>query len=82
MASLQSSSVPVSYDQVESIDGPFCSVSQEYDRGYMVVYAHRSPSELGMTYGPIMEPDGTNQPPRPTLWVMNEQGATVAKYDL
>lgn len=64
---------------VESIDGPFTHVSQEWQDGYAVVYAHRGDA-LGMTYGP--HGYGEDYEPRPTLWVMNEQGATIAKYGL
>ncbi len=70
------------FDPVETIDGPFAQINQEYESGYMVVYAHRSDGELGMSYGPNNGIDGPQSPPRPTLWIMNEHGATVAKYDL
>lgn len=75
------------YDAQETIDGPFAFVSQEMVDGYVVVYAHRSYDETpGMTYGPCKSGGdrGTieGDAPRPTLWVMNEAGATVAKYDL
>lgn len=76
---------PVFYDRVEQLSGPYDHISQEYVDGYMVVYAHRDGGGLGMTYGPIKAPDvepGKQPAPRPTLYVMNESGATVAKYDL
>lgn len=74
---------PRCFDQVEQIHGPFQLVSQEMDDGYTVVYAHRHESELGYTFGPINGPDeGPETPPRPTVWVMNDHGATVARYDL
>jgi hypothetical protein len=68
------------YDEHELIDGPFAMVSKEIDDGYVVVYAHREHNAPGMTFGPV-KVDAAGQP-RPTLWVMNEAGATVAKYDL
>jgi hypothetical protein len=73
------------YDRSEQIHGPFAMVSQEYKEGYSVVYCHRTEDALGMTFGPFIPPeqgDGGSRHPRPTLWVMNEQGATIAKYDL
>lgn len=75
---------PTFYDKVESIAGPFEHISQEYVDGLAVVYAHREGGAPGMTYGPVQAdqgPPGTNAP-RPTLWVMNDSGATVATYDL
>ena len=76
------------YDQNEQLHGPFDLISQEMVQGRLVVYAHRG-AEPGMSFGPwvgaeIPAPSDTPQSaaPRPTLWVMNESGATVAKYDL
>lgn len=68
------------YDQCELIDGPFALVSQEMDDGYIVVHAHRDHEAPGTMFGPVRADEAGK--PRPTLWVMNEQGATVAKYDL
>jgi hypothetical protein len=50
----------------------------------MVVHAHREGGAPGCTWGPVPHEDrapGTQPAPRPTLYVMNESGATVAKYD-
>ena len=82
-AAAQPADGPVFYSPIQSIDGPFTSIHQEYKDGLLVVYAHRG-DELGMTYGPVFGTDAPpeRQPPRPTLWVMNDQGQTVAKYDL
>ena len=79
----QSSDVPTCYDEHELIDGPFAMISKEYQDGYQVVHAHRDHNAPGMTFGPCIydEVAGVHHP-RPTLWVMNESGATVAKYDL
>jgi hypothetical protein len=68
------------YDEHELIDGPFAMVSKELEDGYTVVHAHRDHNALGMSFGPVKA--GAAGQPRPTLWVMNEAGATVAKYDL
>jgi hypothetical protein len=72
------------YDEHELIDGPFTMISKEFnEEGYPVVYAHREHNAPGMTYGAFNVPDVAGQPnPRPMLWVMNDHGATVAKYDL
>lgn len=71
---------PTHYDSCEQLHGPFTFVSQERESGYPVVYAHNGDAP-GMTFGPI-KTAGSNESMRPTLWVMNEAGATVAKYDL
>lgn len=68
------------YDMCEQIHGPFGFVSQETDDGCRVVYAHRDDGAPVMTFGPVKV--GVAGQPCPTLWVMNEQGATIAKYDL
>ena len=80
LAPAQQADAPMMYSQVESIDGPFDRISQEHTIHGMVVYAYRGDGELHMTYGPCL--NGREDPPRPTVWVMNEMGATVAKYDL
>lgn len=82
MAAAQQTGSPIHYDRCEQIHGPFGLVSQEMKDGYTVVYAHRG-DEPGMTFGPILDPDvAGHEMPRPTLWVMNESGATVATYRL
>lgn len=83
---------PTYYDEHEQIHGPFALISKETDEnGYPVVHAHRSENEPGMTFTHSRIRDledqqvaGQPEPPAPlsTLWVMNEQGATIAKYDL
>jgi hypothetical protein len=73
-------SAPRCYDEHELIDGPFATVSKEIEDGFVVVHAHRDHNSPGMTFGPIRA--GEAGQPRATLWVMNEAGATVAKYDL
>lgn len=72
------------YTENEQIHGPFAFVSFEVDDdGYVVVHAHRDNTAPGMTFGPCLLPEVAGEVhPRPTLWVMNEAGATVAKYDL
>lgn len=73
---------PTYYDQNEQLHGPFDLVSQEMQDGLIVIYAHNG-DDPGTTFGPFRPPETANEePPRPTLWVMNEAGATVAKYDL
>jgi hypothetical protein len=77
------SASPACYSEHELIDGPFAMVSKEMDDGYVVVHAHRDFTAPGMTFGPHKAQEAAGSPgPRPTLWVMNEHGATVAKYDL
>lgn len=78
---------PRFYDECELIHGPFELVSKEVDEdGEIVVHAHRAGGAPGMTFKhcDIREDQVAGQLPRPrsTLWVMNESGATVAKYDL
>lgn len=71
--------------ECDRIDGPYESIATRYEDGYLTVYASRNYLQPGMTYGPVIGPElppGTPQGPRPTLWVMNEAGATIAKYDL
>jgi hypothetical protein len=78
---------PRCYDEVEMIYGTFELVSKEQDvDGNTVVHCHRPGGDPGLTikhcdHGP--EPAAGQLPaPRSKCWVMNEQGATVAKYDL
>lgn len=77
----QKDDAPTFYDECEQIHGPFDLVSQEFEDGYKVVYAHRGEGP-GMAFGPIKTDEGVESPPRPRLWVMNEAGATVATYEL
>jgi hypothetical protein len=72
---------PTMYDENEQIHGPFELVSKEQDEnGFTVVHCHRAGDAPGMTFDPLRT-DAAGQP-QSTLWVMNEAGATVAKYDL
>lgn len=78
---------PAFFDECESIHGPFEVISQYRENGYIVVTGQVGPDSLPMTFGPEKgtDPPTAGSPPRsprPTLWVMNEQGATIAKYDL
>jgi hypothetical protein len=79
---------PAIYTYIESLHGPFDGVSQSYEDGWCVVKAHRGHDVAdvtcpGMTFGPVVLDEAAGeQRPRPTLWVMNEQGATLAKYNL
>jgi hypothetical protein len=77
---------PRHYDEVELIYGPFEMVSKEHDEdGYPVVYAHRAGGAEGLTLKHCDHGDqvaGQLPPPRAMCWVMNEQGATIAKYGL
>jgi len=68
----------------EQILGPFEFVSQEVDdkTSQFVVHAY-APGGSSTTLGPVQRPDeGQQNPPPPIIWVMNETGATVARYDL
>lgn len=83
MDAKQDSCGPTHWVQKEQLHGPFPFVSQEWANGLPVVYAHRDDGNLGMTFGPVLTPDSLGvDPPRPVLFVMNENGATVSKYDL
>lgn len=76
----------IGFSECDRIDGPYGSVSSRYEGGYLTIFATRGDFNPGMTYGPVLspEPRAGDPPsaPRPTLWVMNESGATIAKYDL
>jgi hypothetical protein len=74
------------YDENEQIHGPFELVSKEQDEdGCTVVHAHPPGNAPATTFA---DPGSRNDSvagetrPRSALWVMNEQGATIAKYDL
>lgn len=84
LAPQQPSDGPSNYTFHEQIHGPFHMVSQEVDSdGHTVVHAHRDDCSPGMMFGPWAPAETAGSPrPGPTLWVMNEQGATIAKYDL
>lgn len=70
------------YSILERLDGPFSEIATRYEDGYLVVSCRRDGGEPGMCYGPVIQPEDDPRMPRPILWVMNEQGATIAKYDL
>lgn len=83
IASEQPCEGPTNYDAVESLHGPYADVFQNFDDGGMVVYAHDEHGDCKMTFGPCCGSDVVaDMPPRPTLWVMNPTGATVATYRL
>lgn len=83
LSPIQSSGNLINYDMSEQIHGPFLFVSQEYESGKMVVYAHRDEHAAGFAFGPFVPSElAGDDHPHPTVWVMNEQGATIAKYDL
>lgn len=79
--------IPGSWIEHEQVWGPFEFVTKEADvHGNPMIYGHYQPAPgtsggLPMTFGPI-QGAGDGEPSRPTAWVMNEQGATIAKYDL
>lgn len=80
MAPAQCTEGPTNYDENEQLHGPFTLISREQDlNGYAVIYAHNG-DDPGMVFGPIQADEAGK--PRPILWVMNDAGATVAKYDL
>lgn len=81
VSGLQPADGPPLFRPVELLDGPFHHISQSWEDGRMVVHCHRDEVSPGMPYGPVIHAEADDRP-RPTLWVMNEQGATVAKYDL
>lgn len=73
------------YDECESCHGPFEVISQGRENGYITVSGIPTPGNLPMTFGPFVPPLDAPDPsrhPRPTIWVMNEGGATIARYDL
>lgn len=79
-------SAPRCYSETELIYGPFELISKEQDEdGYTVIHAHRAGGDPGLTLKHCEHADqAAGQPPAPrsTAWVMNANGATVAKYDL
>lgn len=81
-ADTQQAGVPIAYDTVEQLSGPYHLISQEVEKGSIVVYAHDIHGNSQCTFGPHVWSETLSGPPRPTLWVMNENGATVARYDL
>lgn len=76
----------ICYDENESMHGPYDVISKGMENGYPTVQGIPEPGpNLPMTFGPFTPPSDSPHPekhPRPTVWVMNEAGATVAKYDL
>lgn len=69
----------------EQISGPYAFVSQEIENGRAVVYCHDEHGDSRLMLGPWVPAgpaDGIPEGPRPTVYVMNASGATVAKYDL
>lgn len=75
----------ICYDENESLHGPYEVVSKGMENGYPTVHCIPAPGELPMTFGPFVAPSDAPDPerhPRPTIWVMNDQGATISKYDL
>jgi hypothetical protein len=67
-------------------------VSQSRENGYITVTGVPEPgsNELQMTFGPHNPQSGVDesanivrkQAPRPIIWVMNEHGSTISRYDL
>lgn len=82
-ARTQPSEGPAFYDENEQIHGPFELVSKEQDEdGYTVVHCHRG-TDPAVTFSDDHKDEAAgSKRPRPIVWVMNEQGATIAKYDL
>jgi hypothetical protein len=73
------------YDQCESCHGPFEVVSQERDQNGSIVVHGIDPNGQPMTFGPARAEESAvlhNPSPRPVIWVMNDHGATIARYDL
>jgi len=66
------------FKPAERLDGPFNSVSQTLEDGLCVVRAEHK-DDTSMTYGPFFAEEHW---PRPVVYVMNERGSTIAKYDL
>jgi hypothetical protein len=78
--------IPGSWVKTEQLWGPFEFVSSETRAnglevyGYYKGYHDGDQRGLPMTFGPFC--DAPKEQPHPVLWVMNESGATVAKYEL
>lgn len=77
---LRAGAPPRAFQPSEQLHGPFLFVSQEHENGYVTVHCHSDDAGPGFSFGPCT--DLPSDCPRPTVWVMNEHGATVAKYDL
>jgi hypothetical protein len=80
LANEQPEGGPPNYDENEMLYGPFSLVEQGRDKGFIIVTGYDDSEEGNETFGPFNT--DVSGHPRPTLWVMNESGATVAKYDL
>lgn len=67
------------YDECEYVSGPYQTVQKRMDDGWQIVTAYDG-ANPGYTWGPFKDLDEGQ--PRPTIWVMNDQGSTIAKYEL
>jgi hypothetical protein len=86
LAAAQPEQGPRNYDECEQIHGPYAYVEKAMVDGYPVIYCHHENGDPAMTFGPIKVDDigvaGERPMPRPTVYVMNYYGATIAKYEL
>ncbi len=56
--------------------------SSNSEKLYRVVVTGHRPDGSTITYGPVIAVQDTAPTVEPIVWVMNEGGATVAKYSL
>lgn len=70
----------VDYTSREEVTGPYSHVTQDVDENDQLII-NAANGDIRIMFGPWLPPEG-DRTPRPTVWVMNESGATVAKYDL
>ena len=67
------------WQEHEQLHGPYIGINKIMVNGYQMVecFDYTNPPN---TFGPYDHLEEGQ--PRPVIWVMNEQGATIAKYDL
>lgn len=81
LAPIQCEGAPLCYDENEQLHGPFDFVSKERDEdGCSIVHCHRGTGPAISFKDTGLDEVAGAKRPRPTLWVMNEHGATVATY--
>lgn len=71
------------YMELEALSGPWDYVFKDMELGLPLIRAHNEGGSGSATYGPFLREE-LDRPgsPHPVVWVMNESGATVAKYEL
>lgn len=82
LSKLQDSNGPY-FDEIEQLSGPYAHICKDIKNNAPIIYAHENlESPATCTFGPVVYDEDATHPPRPTVFVMNERGATVASYRL